>query len=164
MQSREFALIIILLILLKAFSILIGFLKKIAGQNTLKVQINKTFLISCFCLFFSCSYLYHIWLFARLIHLSGDTEKNPKKDFFQTFSIDYCDLNSLVAHNFTKVALLKAHLSVQRFDIFCLYETYLNSSITEDDDSLSKPGYDLTRSGHPSSNKTGVATIYYLWN
>ena len=83
MQSCEYGLITTLFILLQAFSILIEFLKKIAWQNMLMVQINKKYLISCFYLFLSCSYLYHIWLFPRLIHLSGDIEKNPgpKKDF-----------------------------------------------------------------------------------
>ena len=67
------------------------------------------------------------------MHLCGDIEKNPgpKKDFSQTFSIGHCNLNSLVAYNFTKVALLKAYLSVQRYDIFCISETYLNFSIFE---------------------------------
>ena len=96
------------------------------------------------------------------MHLSGDIEKNPGplKDFSQTFFIGHWNLNSLAAHNFTKVALLKAYLSVQRFGIFCISETYLNSSITQDDDSLQIPGYDLIRSDHPSNNKRGVA-IYY---
>ena len=84
----------------------------------------------------------------------------PKKDFSQTFSIGHWNLNSLVAHNFTKVALLKAYFFAQRFDIFCISETYLNSSITEDDDSLLIPGYDLICSDHPSKNKRGGVTIY----
>ena len=75
------------------------------------------------------------------MHLSGDIEKNlgPLKDFSQTFSIDHWNLNSSAVHNFTKVALLKAYLSVQIFDI-CISETYLNSGITEDDDNLQIPG------------------------
>ena len=138
MQLCEFGLTMILFIFLHEFPILIGFLKKIARQNMLMVHINKKILISCFYLLLSCSYLYHIWLRLRLMHLSGDIEKNPglKKDFSQTLSISHWNLNSLVAHNFTKVALLKAYLFVQRFDIFCISETYLNSSITEDDNSL----------------------------
>ena len=97
------------------------------------------------------------------MHLSGDIEKNlgPKKDFSQMFSIDHWNLNSLVTNNFTKVALLKAYLSVQRFDIFCISETYLSSSITEDDDSLQIPAYDLIRSDHPSNSKRGGIAIYY---
>ena len=91
------------------------------------------------------------------MHLSGDFEKNaaPLKDFSQTFSIGHWNLNSLSAHNFTKAALLKAYLSVQRFDIFCICETYLNSSITKDDRHLQIPGYDLIRSAHPSNSKRG---------
>ena len=116
MQSCEFDLTMILFILLHAFWILLGFLKKIALQNMLMVHINKKLLISCFYLFLSCIYLHHIWLFPRLMHLTGDIEKSPgsKNDFSQTFSIGHWALNSLVAHNFTKVVLFKAYLSVQR--------------------------------------------------
>ena len=161
MQSSEFGLTMILFFLLHAFPTLIGFLKKIARQNM--VHINKKFLISCFYLFSSCSYLYHVWLFRRLMHLSGDIEKipGPLKDFSQTLSIGHWNLNSLATHSFTKVALLKAYLSVQRFDIFCISETYLNSSITEDDDNLQIPGYDLIRSDHPSNSKRGGVAVYY---
>ena len=97
-----------------------------------------------------------------MIHLNGDIEKNsgPKKDFCQTLSIGHWNLNSLLGHNFTKVALLKAYLSAQRFVIFCISGTYLNSSITEDNDHLRIPGYDLIRSDHPSNNKRGGAAIY----
>ena len=125
MQSCDFGLTMILFILLHVFPILIGFLKKITRQNMLMVHINKKFLTSCVYLFLPCSYLYHIWLFLRLMHLSGDIEKNPgpKKDFSQKFSIGHCNLNSLFAYNFTKVALLKAYLSVQRFDICNLKHT-----------------------------------------
>ena len=80
MQSNEFGLTMILFFLLRAFPTLIGFLRKIARQNMLMVHINKKFMISCFYLFLSYSYLYHIWLFQRLMHLSGDIE-SPLKDF-----------------------------------------------------------------------------------
>ena len=76
MQSSEFGLTMIMFFLLHAFPTLIGFLKKIARQNMLMVHINK-FLISCFYLFLLCSYLYHVWLFPRLMHFSGDIEKKP---------------------------------------------------------------------------------------
>ena len=105
-------------------------------------------------------------MFPRLIHVSGDTEKNSdlKKGFSQTFSIGHWNLNSLVAHNFTKVVLFKAYLYVRKSDIFCISETYLNSSITEDGDSLRIPVYDLIRSGHPSNNKReGVVICYKIF-
>ena len=98
-----------------------------------------------------------------MIHFSGGIEKSlgHKKDFSQTFSIGHWNLNSLVAPNFTKVGLLKTYLSVERFDIFCISETYLNSSITEDDDSWQIPGYGFVRSNHRFNNKRGSVAIYY---
>ena len=98
-----------------------------------------------------------------MIHLSGGIEKSlgHKKAFSQTFSIGHWNLNSLVAPNFTKVGLLKAYLSVQRFDIFCISETYLNSSITEDDDSWQIPEYSFIRSNHRFNNKRGSVAIHY---
>ena len=76
-------------------------------------------------------------------------------------------LNSL-----SKLALLKAYLSVERFDIFCISETlrYVSdmhlfqkicTHTTEDDDNLQIPGYDLIRSDHPSNSKRGGVAIYY---
>ena len=134
----------------------IGFLKKIALQNMLILKISKKFLICCFYLFLPYSNFYHIWLFPRLIYLSGDIEKSPgpEKDFSQTISIGHWNLNRFAAHNF--VTLLKAYLSAQRFDIFCISKTYLKSSIAEDDDSLRIPGYGLIRSDYPSNNKEEV--------
>ena len=70
MKSSEYGLTMILFLLLHAFLTLIGFLKKIAWQNMLMVHVNKKFQTSCFYLFLLCSYLYHIWLFQRLMHLS----------------------------------------------------------------------------------------------
>ena len=58
------------------------------------------------------------------MHLSGDIEKNPgpKKGLSQMFSIGRWNLNSIVAYNSTKVALIKAYSLVQRLDIFCISE------------------------------------------
>ena len=75
MQSSKFGLTMILFFLLRTLPTLIGSLKKVVWQNMRMVHINKKFLISCFCLFLSCSYLYHVWLLPRLMHLSGDIKK-----------------------------------------------------------------------------------------
>ena len=119
MQSCEFSLIIILFIFLHVFSILIRFLKKIVWQYMLMAQSNKNFLTSCFYWFLWSSYLYHIWLFRdwyilvilKKIRVLGRTPL--KRPLLATGTY-------IVAHNFTKVALLKAYLSVQRFNIFDL--------------------------------------------
>ena len=50
-------------------------------------------------------------------------------------------------------------MSVHKFDIICLSETYLDSSV--DNKSLEISGYYLIRSDHPSNKKCGDICIYY---
>ena len=96
-----------------------------------------------------------------MITLSGDVEINPgpKRKATQTLSICHWNLNSICAHNFAKLSLLRAYVSIHKFDIICLSETYLDSSI--DDESLEISGYYLIRSDHPSNKKRGGICIYY---
>ena len=46
-----------------------------------------------------------------------------------SLSICHWNLNSIPAHNFIKLSLLRAYISVSKFDIIGLSETYLDSSI-----------------------------------
>ena len=62
---------------------------------------------------------------------------------------------------FTKVSLLSAYISVNKFDIICLSETYLNSKIPSDDKNLEMPGYNLVREDYPSNSKRGGICVYY---
>ena len=66
---------------------------------------------------------------------------------------------SICAHNFAKLHLLRAYVSVHKFDIICLSETYLDSSV--DDKSLEISECYLIRSDHPSNNNRGGLCIYY---
>ena len=102
-------------------------------------------------------YLYIIWLHIHLVNLSGDGEKNQgsKSYSVQYLTICHWNLNSIAAHNFTKIALLKAYLSVHKMDIVCLSETFLDSSIPIDDDNLQIPGCSSVRADHPSNTKRG---------
>ena len=65
------------------------------------------------------------------------------------------------AYNYTKLSSLKAFIAVHKFDIICLSETYLDSSVAPDDDNLEISGYSLVRSDHPSNNKRGGVCVYY---
>ena len=60
-----------------------------------------------------------------------------------------------------KLFLLKAYISVHKFDIICLSETYLDSSVLLDDDNLVIPGYNSVCSDHPSNTKRGGVCLYY---
>ena len=60
-----------------------------------------------------------------------------------------------------KVSLLKAYIAIYNYDVICLSETYLDSSIPSDDNNLEIPGYDLIRAEHPSNSKRGGGCVYY---
>ena len=118
-----------------------------------------TFIWTLFSTFVSCNLL--SWLYILLITFNGDVELNPgpKCKDAQTLSQCHWNLNSICAYNFAKLSLLGAYESVHKFDIICLLETYLDSSI--DDESLEISGYYLIRSDHPSNKKRGSICICY---
>ena len=103
------------------------------------------------------------WLYSLLILLSADVELNPgpKRASTSNISVYHWSLNSISAHNYIKLFLLKAYIAIHKFDIICLSETYFDSSTSSDDDNLAISGYNLIRSDHPSNNKRGGVCIYY---
>ena len=117
------------------------------------------FIWTLFSTLVSCNLLH--WFYILLITLSWDVELNPgpKRNAAQAFSICHWNLDSICAHNFAKLFLLRAYVSVHKFDIICLSEIYLDSSI--DDKSLEVSAYYLIRSDHPSNKKHGGICIYY---
>ena len=83
-------------------------------------------------LYFIIWYDFAAWSLPFLILLSGDIVTNPctKNISGQSFPIYHWNLNSISAHNFIKIFLLTANVLVHNFDIICLSETYLNSTLT----------------------------------
>ena len=61
------------------------------------------------------------WLYSLLILLSADVELNPvpKRGSASNISICYWSLNSISAHNYIKLFLLKAYIAIHKFDIIC---------------------------------------------
>ena len=55
----------------------------------------------------------------------------------------------------------KNYIATHKLDVLCLSEAYLDSSISNDDDNLEIPGYDLFRADHLSNTKRGGVCIYY---
>ena len=93
----------------------------------------------------------------------GDIESNlgPKRIKPNCLSICYWKLNSISAHNFSKIAQLKACNSIYKHDLICLSETYLDLSAPLHDNSLQIEGYNLVREDHPNDLKRGGVYIYY---
>ena len=84
----------------------------------------------------------------------GDIELNPgprKRDTCYNLPICHWSLNITAAHSFEKVNLLKAYNTVNKFNIICLSETYLDSSIVSDNDNLVIKGYKLVRDDHSTT-------------
>ena len=131
--------------------------------NLLRIKarfiILSVFRISYICILLTLTH--HIWLYLIIFNRSGDTEKNPglKANSYQSF---YWNLNSISAHNFLKLSLLRAYITVHKFDVICISETYLDSSILHDDDNLQIPDYNLYREDHSLNVKRGGVCIYYI--
>ena len=103
-------------------------------------------------------------VFFCLLELSGDIVFNPgpKSDPSQSFSICRWNLNSMSAHNYSKISLLTAYISIHVFDIVCLSETYLTSTTDINDENLKIPGYIMYCIDHLSDVKIGGVYIYYI--
>ena len=131
-----------------------------------KFRVLKWVKFSAFAMFsVICIYLLSVkWLYKIfLILLSGDVEINPgpRRNTDETFSICHWNLNSLLAYNYNKLFLLRAYIAVHKFDVICLSETYLDSTVASDDGNLEITGYNLVRSDHPANTKRGGVCLYY---
>ena len=132
--------------------------------------------------FSSCNILYlgnfmtHLFYFSLLTNfladfsgkfevlmLCGDIESNPgpRPNSGQSFSICHWNLNSIAAHNFSKISLLRAYNAIHNYNAICLSETYLNHGTLSENYNLKIPGYELIRVDHPPNKKRGGTCIYY---
>ena len=78
-----------------------------------------------------------------------------KRNNYYDFSICHWNLNNKAAHNFEKVELLEACDTLNKFDIICLSERYLNNSVLSDNDNLIIKSYKLVRDDHLYDVKRG---------
>ena len=102
-----------------------------------------------------------MWISELQVVLSGDVELNPgpKPNSGRNFSVCHWNFNSVLAHNFPKISLLSVYNSLNKFNVICLSETYLDSSILPQDPNLERQGYTLIRANHPSNVKGGC--VFY---
>ena len=55
----------------------------------------------------------------------------------------------------------EAYIATNNFDIVCLSDTFLDSSISSDEDIINTAGYWLSRADHPCNMKKGGVCNYY---
>ena len=70
------------------------------------------------------------------------------------------NLKSITAHNFAKEYLLQAYNAIHNFDLICLSESYLDSSVSSDNDNLYIRDYKLVIADHPGNKKRGGVCVY----
>ena len=103
-----------------------------------------------------------VWLCSCVIILNADVEVNPgpKNSVSECLSICQWNLNSILVHDYSKLFLLKVYITIHKFDIICLSETYLDSTVPLDVN-LVISGYNLIRSDHQYNTKHGGVCLYY---
>ena len=131
-----------------------------SAQNT---RILRRSLFYSFYFINVVSYIHDMWLYSLAIKCSGGIEGNPgpKPNSCEYLSICHWNLNSISPHNHIKLSLLRAYISINKIDIICLSETYLDSNISSDNDNLELPGYNSVHADNPTNTKRGNVCIYY---
>ena len=101
-----------------------------------------------------------LFFIQNLLSCCGDIEENPGPKYS---SLTFChwNLNGLTAHDSNKISVLQAYITQRNYDIICLTETFLNSSILSDDNRIKIDEYNLIRSDHPSDSRKDGICIYY---
>ena len=82
--------------------------------------------------------------------------------YYSSLTFCHWNLNGLTAHDSIKIFLFQAYVTQHNYDIICLSETFLNSSIDSSDIRILIDGYNLIRSDHPSDSKRRW-NLYLLW-
>ena len=147
--------------MINGVQVLVYFMVKFMDISNWRIKLSrgccdfKTFtFILCF---------YAVFAFLLLLkHRDIEINPGPKKKETRFFSCLHWNVNSILAHN--KLTLLEVYNTIHQYDILCISETYLDSSVSKDDTTLSLPGYNLARSDHPDHVKRGGVCLYYKEN
>ena len=101
-------------------------------------------------------------IFSRMLIIQhGDIQSNPgpsKKH--RSLTCCHWNVNSLTAYKMITRYLIEAYDSNHKYDFICISETYLDSSVYDDDKELPMEGYNFIRVDHSSNVKKGGVGIY----
>ena len=93
---------------------------------------------------------------------SWDIETNPGPGGWRSsLSVCHWNLNSISVEDFSKLSQISTFLNVHQFDIFCLTETFLDSSVSLEDTKLAIEGYKLFRCDHASNLRRDGVCLYF---
>ena len=97
--------------------------------------------------------------FPRSSHTPSKKTKATNSSW--NFFVCHWNLNSLAAHNFEKVGLLEAFYTINKFDIICVCESYLDSTFSSGNEDINIKGYKLARADHSNNIKRGGVCAYF---
>ena len=108
------------------------------------------------------TYLHFLWYHKQRLILSNNIELNPgpKLDSSENFTICHWNSNSIIAHNFSKINILKAYMTIHKSDIVRLSEAYLDSSFLVNDENCAIKCCNLVKCDHPTNSKHGGVSLY----
>ena len=154
--------LVFVITLLRSITLILSLSSTLLNSFHTKIKTIHWSVLITFLILIFITFIQFIWVHALLIRQSGDIEMNPRPtpNPFHSFSICHWNLNSLAAHNYLKVCLLRAYVAMKKFDVVCLLETYLDSSYLSYDDNFYLPDYNLVRADHPLNAKKGGVCIY----
>ena len=132
------------------YSNFIHFPKFISRKRSFTNYFYKTWFINV---------LYSTSFFHIILLQHGDIETNPgpQKEKKKKISCCHWNVNSLIAHDLSKLFQLETYNSV----FICMSETFFDSTIQEGDKNIQLDGYNLLRADHPSNSKQGSVCIFY---
>ena len=100
----------------------------------------------------------------HVILISGDIHKNPGPSSFSDGFFNFChwNLNSIPAHNYSRVAQLEAYNAQLNLDIIALTETALKPS--DESEKISIDGYTALRRDLPQDTTHGGVMLFHKDN
>ena len=75
------------------------------------------------------------------------TSKRTRDQNLARTKVCHRNFNSISAHNYIKISLLRAYISTHKFDVTYISKTYLDS---DDDNNLKTAVHNLVRADHPT--------------
>ena len=157
--------ILLVITLLCSVTLILSLSSTLLNSPYTKIKTIHWSVLITFLIFIVIMFIQFIWVHALLIRQSGDIEMSPgpKPNPCLSFSICHWNLNTLTAHDYLRVSLLRAYVTIKKFNV-CLSETYLNLSnrcLSDDNDNFYLPGYNSVRAEHLSNVEKGGVCICF---
>ena len=127
------------------------------GTNHWQYYVLCFFVIYPFASRFSITVLF---VLCSEIHLDSGPKRNRS---CYNFSVCRWNLNGTTVHNYEKINILKVYKTVNKFDMICISELYLDFPISPDSQQLNIKNYKLVWNDNPGNvRRAGMCVCAYF--